>query len=94
MIYVDDLKKCLPRDERAGGRWRWRKFCHLFSDHEADDLIAFAQKIAVKEIYIQTTPGGSWFSLTATMRSRAVREGAKQITGAQFAAMFNSGKIV
>jgi hypothetical protein len=92
MIYVDELKKCRPVDE-GGGRWRWNNSCHLFTDNIADDLHGFAQKIGLKREYFQAVPGFPHFDLTKTMRSRAVREGATQVTSRQMAKMFHAGQI-
>ena len=71
MIHVDQLKRTLPHD-MAGGRWRWKHFCHLFSD-DLKELNEFALKIGLKLEYFQNLKDFPHYDLTKTMRARAVR---------------------
>lgn len=78
MTYVDDLKQCRPVDE-SGGRWRWRNYCHLFSD-SLDDLHAHAAALGLKRAYFQDLPGFPHYDLTKTKRALAIKNGAQKIT--------------
>jgi len=92
VIYVDELKKCQPRDERDGGRWRWKNYCHLFSD--ADDhhveLHVFAIKLKLKRDYFQDLKGFPHYDLTATKRRLAVKLGAVPISSREMAQRVNA----
>ncbi len=79
MIFVDTLKRTIPRDE-SGGRWRWNNYCHLFAD-TLDELHEFAQaSCKLKREYFQNVPGFPHYDLTLTKRRVAVRAGASEIT--------------
>jgi len=74
MIYVDQLQRTLPRDP-AGGRWRWKNYCHLFGD-DLRELHALARDIGLKREYFQDLKDFPHYDLTKTMRLRALRAGA------------------
>lgn len=77
MICVDEL--CSSPINR---RWRYKQSCHLFSDQGVSgdaELRAFARRIGLLERWIQNSRGFVHFDLTASMRSQAIREGARPV---------------
>ena len=82
MNYVDELK--------ANGPWRYGLSCHMFpeiTDIEKGDLSEFhkfAQSIGLKREWFQK---GSWphYDLNKTIRAKAVKAGAIEITSRDMA---------
>lgn len=73
-IYVDTLQRTLPHD-CAGGRWRWKNYCHLFGG-DLKQLHQFALTLGLKLEYFQNLKDFPHYDLTKTMRLRALRAGA------------------
>ena len=68
-IFVDDLVK-LPT-----GRW-----CHMMTDGDTDELIAFAVSLGLKESYIQCRgTEREHFDLYPSKREMAIKLGAKEV---------------
>jgi hypothetical protein len=78
-IYVDKLftyptENIAPRAKRYGRRW-----CHLVTDGDIEELHAFAEHIGCHRSWFQKHPRMSHYDLTPTMRARAVAAGATEV---------------
>ena len=85
-VYVDDMN--LQADVPDGAKVVRRRWSHLFADTE-DELRAFAQKIGLKQGWIQH-PGQSHvhFDVTGRMRQRAIAAGATAVSWRQAGEFF------
>ena len=72
MIYVDQLRLCLPSK-----RWPFRESCHLFADG-IKELHAFAGLLQLKRSWFQDRRHFPHYDLTASKCRQAVRLGAIQ----------------
>jgi len=77
MIYVDQLRDCLPN-----ANWPFRKSCHLYAD-ELDELNEFAQGIGLQRSWLHQSPSLIHYDLTPRMRQRAIRAGAVEVSSSK-----------
>jgi len=78
-IYVDKLftypaENIAPKARRYGRRW-----CHLVTDGDLEELHAFAERIGCQRSWFQKHPRMPHYDLTPTMRARAVTAGATEV---------------
>ena len=74
-VYIDPMTTCLPN-----ANWRWREACHLFTDGEEAELVAFAMRIGLRQAWLQRGRSLTHFDLTANKRRQAVASGAVEVT--------------
>lgn len=72
MIYVDNLRPCIPNNN-----WKHKESCHLFADN-LDELCDFAKNIGLRKSWLQKGRLDH-FDLTKNKRSVAVFYGAKEV---------------
>jgi hypothetical protein len=71
-VYVDDMR--MPaRVGRTQANWS-----HLMADSR-DELIAFAERLGMKRLWLQNKPSGVHFDVTDSIRARAIEAGALPI---------------
>lgn len=75
-VYVDDMQAKFGR----------MKMCHCLADTE-EELFAMMDKIGVDRKWYQTKKGNLHFDIALSMRAKAVRLGAVEITWKQASAM-------
>ncbi len=73
MIYVDTLLPCIKNDI-----WKYDKSCHLFGD-SIKELKLFASRIGLKLSWYQNSKSFPHFDLTANIRKKAIKNGAKEV---------------
>lgn len=78
MIFVDKLRPCLKNKN-----WRYDKSCHLFAT-DVKELKIFAVKIGLKESWFQDNKRLPHFDLTREMRTRAICNGAIEVSNRDF----------
>lgn len=61
------------------------KSCHLFTDGDRGELVAFAARIGIPSTWLQSSRGRLHFDLTEGMRARAVSFGALELTNKEAA---------
>jgi Protein of unknown function (DUF4031) len=91
MIYVDDPFEWHSDDWRKG----W--WCHMWSDHSSDELIAFAATLGLEERWLQHRGGERWrehFDLRLSLRVLAVQSGATEIRATAFIRMMKERHLV
>lgn len=78
-IYVDNLN--LKASVKNGNRTHNSRWCHLMSDVDDAELVAFAKRIGLKPEWLQD-PGTftSHFDVTEPKRRAAVAAGAVEIS--------------
>ena len=75
MIYVDRLRPA---------KWRYQKACHLFSDKSNQELHDFAYgQLGLKKWHFQNNGKYPHYDLSPGMQKKAMRWGAKLVTGRQ-----------
>jgi hypothetical protein len=79
MIYVDQLltypaSMVAPRAKRYGRRW-----CHLVTDGDIEELHAFAERIGCHRSWFQQHPRMSHYDLVPSMRAKAIEHGAQEV---------------
>lgn len=72
-VYVDVLLPCI-----RSAKWPYDKSCHLIAD-TVPGLHAFARSLRLRRAWFQDRPNMPHYDLTAGMRARAVRLGAREI---------------
>ncbi len=78
-IYVDNLN--LRASVKNGARTHTSRWCHLMSDVDDAELLAFAQRIGLKPEWLQDAGTfTSHFDVTEPKRRAAVRAGAIEIS--------------
>jgi len=76
IFYVDPVTPCIK-----SRRWPYEQSCHLFTDPGGlDRLHEFAGSIGLRPTWFQCHKDLPHYDLTATMRAKAVRAGAKALT--------------
>jgi glycine/D-amino acid oxidase-like deaminating enzyme len=80
-IYVDELFTMTPRTSQArrfGNRW-----CHLTTDGDLEELHKFAEKLGLRRSYFQPHATLAHYDLVPSLRAKAVKLGATEITTAE-----------
>ena len=77
MIYVDEIMSC-----RQTSKWPYGRACHLLAD-SVKELHEFAGRLGLRRSWFQEK-SLPHYDLTAGMRSRAVRLGAREIDRNKF----------
>jgi len=94
-IYVDELVNW-PQEARTAQARKYfgsgKPSCHLLTDGDEAELVAFARRIGLQPAWIQR---GSrlHFDLTPKKRAMAVRAGAVEIAAREFIKMMNPSCI-
>ena len=76
-VYVDPLFETTP----VPGRWPYKQACHMTSD-SIEELHTFAARLGLRRAWFQSRRriAHCHYDLTAGMRFRAIKLGAKEIT--------------
>jgi hypothetical protein len=73
MVYIDPLRAC-----QRSKRWPFPTSCHLFAETD-EELFAFARRLGLKMDWFRAGKRLRHFDLTAGMRIKALRMGAREV---------------
>jgi hypothetical protein len=73
MVYIDPLRAC-----QRSKRWPFPTACHLFADDD-EQLFRFARRLGLQMRWFQAGKRLRHFDLTAGMRIKALRMGAREV---------------
>jgi hypothetical protein len=75
MIFVDEIKVYeISKILRWGKKWS-----HMWTDGNVEELHKFAEKIGLKRIYFQDKPRFPHYDIIPSKRQKALRNGAKYL---------------
>ncbi len=78
-VYVDIIMPCIPNKN-----WPYKQACHLLAD-SVSELHRFAETLGLKKQWLQWKKGSvPHFDLTPSMRKKAVKQGAIEISNSEF----------
>ena len=64
--------------------WKRRKWCHLFSDKDLNELHEFARQLGLKREWFQNKKKFPHYDITENKRTEAIQLGARIISRDEF----------